>query len=53
MTDPNYEAAQKLFEQPKPAPVMGEYELEQQRILANLQRLPDGAEQRPTRIPRS
>jgi hypothetical protein len=39
MTDPKFHEAEKLFEQIKPAPVMTEYEREQQRAMANYDRL--------------
>jgi hypothetical protein len=39
MNDPRPEALRLLFEQPAPAPIVGEYKLEQAAILTNLQRL--------------
>jgi hypothetical protein len=39
MNDTNLEEALQLFNQPVPAPTMTEYQLEQQRIRANYERL--------------
>jgi hypothetical protein len=39
MNDTTLEEAQRLFRQPAPAPTMTEYQLEQQRIRANYERL--------------
>jgi hypothetical protein len=39
MNDPNFEAAMALFEKPKPAPTVTEYEREQQAIRLNFERL--------------
>jgi len=38
MTDPKYDEALALFDQPKPAPAMTTYQREQQRIRDNHQR---------------
>jgi hypothetical protein len=39
MNDTKYDEALALFQQPKPAPTMTAYQLEQQRIHDNLKRL--------------
>jgi hypothetical protein len=39
MNDPKFHEAENLFQQTKPAPVMTEYEREQQHAMANYERL--------------